>query len=476
MRGSCTESTTLRDKMVFSSLEFVFIFLPIAFIGDRLLSWNIKARNVFLFLISVAFYAWGEPKLVILFLSTIFVNYVSAIFLERVGNWIGTVAIIIDVGILFLFKYYDWICNGLNDVGGFQIPLLQTGLPIGISFYTFQAISYVADVMEGKVKAQRNPVNIGLYIAFFPQLIAGPIVRYTDMEKQIISRKTDFKGFSNGTIRFLTGFSKKVLLADSMGIVVDKAFLLLSEGKLGMPFAWLGAMCYTFQIFLDFSAYSDMAIGLGEMFGFKIPENFNKPYTAVSIRDFWRRWHISLSVWFRDYVYIPLGGNRGTSLRTYLNIAIVWFLTGLWHGANKTFLMWGGAYGILVMAEKSFRVEDKLKGGLISKCYRALTMFCVIILWVIFRAENIWTAFAYIGQMISFKDISVGWHGFVMYFFEMKLELAACVAFSFVVLTENIEHSSIHKRIRAVIVFAAFFISISYLVKGNYSPFLYFNF
>lgn len=461
--------------MIFSSLEFIFAFLPVALIGDFLLQRFIKARNLFLLSMSLFFYAWGEPKLVVLFMITILINWFAGLSMEGCGKWVGILAIVIDIGILLIFKYLNWFINGINEALRLNLVVNELPLPIGISFYTFQAISYISDVMTEKAKPNKNPINVGLYISFFPQLIAGPIVRYTEIEKQLQDRRVTMPSFNNGVMRFLGGFSKKVILADGMAIIVDKAYDLLSTGELGAAFAWLGTIAYTLQIFMDFSAYSDMAIGLGEMFGFTIPENFNKPYLAKSVRDFWRRWHISLSIWFRDYVYIPLGGNKNG--RTYFNLAIVWLLTGLWHGANLTFLTWGGVYGLLVMIEKAFNIEDKTDRSKIWKwLYRIFTLLAVMMLWILFRADNFEAAIKYAKALISLDVENVGIDSPWMYLGEMKYELLTCALLSFVRLPDKIVNSTWFQSSRAVLLLLLFFVSVSYLVKGTFSPFLYFNF
>ena len=330
--------------------------------------------------------------------------------------------------------------------------------------------------MRGKAKAEKNPLNVGLYIAFFPQLIAGPIVRFVDIKEQIRERSVSLEIFSEGTIRFLIGFSKKILLADNVAVIVNKAFELLAAGQLDISFAWLGALSYTFQIYFDFSAYSDMAIGLGKMFGFHIPENFNMPYMANSIRDFWRRWHISLSAWFRDYVYITLGGNRVSKKRTCINVGIVWILTGLWHGADLSFLIWGGVYGILVMIEDVLNIESYVgQKSLFKIVYKIFTFVCVMFLWVVFRADNIGVASQYIVSMFGIGQ-SGGVSNFFMYLSEMKVELAICGVLSFLPIPKEIVQSTGYQSIRPVVAIVLFFISVSYLVKGNFSPFLYFNF
>lgn len=454
--------------MVFSSLIFVFLFLPIVLLSQIIIQ-HTKIRNVILLLASIVFYSWGEPIYVFLFVFTILLNYAMVLIAdisgERKKKIIGAVAIIIDVLILFWFKYSAW-------VGAiFGLSLAQQVLPVGISFYTFQAISYVVDVVFfEKYKAEKNIVNMGLYIAFFPQLIAGPIIRYEQMKEQIRSRTISIACLEQGSFRFILGLCKKVLLADSIAIIVENAFSLGDD--LSMPFAWLGAVAYTFQIYLDFSGYSDMAIGLGKMFGFTIPENFTDPYKASTIRDFWRRWHITLSIWFRDYVYIPLGGSRLGKATTIRNMAIVWMLTGLWHGANWTFIIWGGIYGLLVIIEKEMNVAKRLETmpGFVRVLYRLFTMAAVICLWVIFRAENIHTAGIYLQKMfcLNFQNIDI----FVLYFSEFKWAILGCCLYCFF----PISKIKLDRRIYWPILFVFFIISISYLVKGTYSPFLYFHF
>lgn len=345
--------------MVFSSLIFVFGFLPPLLILSFLFHRWVNVQNIILLFASLLFYTWGEPEHIWLFVSIIFLNWLLAFIAGQNKNLlvrriIGITVIAFDVLIFFWFKYVRWIGSMFGCSIGSNV------LPIGMSFYMFQAISYIADVtLLDKYKAEKNPINVGFYIAFFPQLIAGPIVRYEEIKDQIRSRRMTIDLFEEGSFRFILGFCKKVLLADSMAVIVNKAFL--PETELTSSFAWLGAVAFTFQIFMDFSGYSDMAIGLGAMFGFKIPENFNSPYKAWSIRDFWRRWHITLSVWFRDYVYIPLGGNRKERWKTTFNITVVWLLTGFWHGANFTFVLWGIIYGCLTLLEKALNIDEKRK-------------------------------------------------------------------------------------------------------------------
>ncbi|MBR2706478.1 MAG: MBOAT family protein [Mogibacterium sp.] len=456
--------------MVFSSLVFLFGFLPPCIMIGTLLHRRIDLQNLFLLFVSLLFYAWGEPRRVLLFVITIFLNWSLVILSARADSdkgrkTLGIAAITIDILILFWFKYAGWLGRGIG------LEIGSATLPIGVSFYIFQAISYVADAtLLGKYEAEKSPVNVGLYIAFFPQLIAGPIVRYEEMRDQIRNRRMTLDRFEQGCFRFIFGFCKKVLLADTVAVIANRAFSL--GGDLTSSFAWIGAIAYTFQIFMDFSGYSDMAIGLGAMFGFKIPENFNCPYRASSIRDFWRRWHITLSVWFRDYVYIPLGGSRKGDRRTILNVAVVWLLTGIWHGANWTFILWGVIYGALVLTEKIIDIDRHIRewNSVKRVAYRMFSLLAIMLLWVLFRAENISSAAAYVGSMFKFG--SEGISEAVLYISEMKWSLIGCTVLSVV------PYDKINRK-RTVLwpmILILFLVSVSYLVKGTFSPFLYFNF
>lgn len=470
--------------MVFSSIIFIFGYLPVVLAGSFFLKKKIQIWNLFLFFISLCFYAYGEPHKIVVLLFVIFLNWAAGVLIDRFQNCkkpLLFAAVTADVGILFFFKYYAWIANGLFWRFGLKLPLYgrEIGLPIGISFFIFQAIAYVADVYRGKTKPQKAFHKVGLYISLFPQLIAGPIVRYTDIEKQIDDRKMTADGLSDGLERFFMGMGKKVVLADSMAVIADEAFLMCRNGSLGIFFAWLGALAYTFQIFFDFSGYSDMAIGLGRMLGFTFPENFNYPYKAVFIKDFWRRWHISLSSWFRDYVYIPLGGNRKGKTRTYINLLIVWLLTGLWHGANFTFLLWGGGYAVCILLENLLKAEEriqKVNGRRFLVLYTVITFFIVMLLWVVFRAENVSQAAAYIRAMFDVRQAGESFPKTVLYLSEYKCEIAMCIGLSFIRVPERVAHADAHRIGRTLILWLFFLMSVSYLVKGSYSPFIYFNF
>lgn len=378
--------------MLFSSALFLYYFLPIVlFTYYIILPRQTEILNIFLLIASLCFYAWGEPIFVCLMMFSCFMNWLFALWIDKYRKFaisIITWMLIYNLSILFVFKYLNFTCNILTSFGFYNsIPTII--LPIGISFFTFQAISYVIDVYRKKGEVQKNPLNVALYICLFPQLIAGPIVRYETISKEIKSRHITKNDFTNGVERFIIGLSKKMLLANNMAIIADHIFN-ITWNNLTLPLAWLGAVAYTFQIYFDFSGYSDMAIGLGKMFGFHFLENFNYPYIAKTITDFWRRWHISLSSWFRDYVYIPLGGNRVNTSRLFINLFIVWFLTGLWHGANWTFIIWGLLYFILLCMEKSIHIEKHT--NILTHVY---TLLFVIIGWVIFRSDSIENAYIY---------------------------------------------------------------------------------
>ena len=385
--------------MVFSSLEFLCIFLPAVFLLYTVIP-NLKIRNILLIIASLVFYAYGEIIYVLLMIFSSILNYACARWVardpEKKSKAALIVAVVVNLGILGVFKYTGMIVGTFNAVTGLAVPIPEIALPIGISFFTFQALSYVIDVYRGAVGVQKNYLNILLYISFFPQLIAGPIVKYRDINEQITDRHQDIVKIARGMRRFICGLAKKVLIANTMGAVADIMFA-RELGELSFLSAWLGAIAYLFQIYYDFSGYSDMAIGLGLMFGFEFKENFNYPYSAVSIKDFWRRWHISLSTWFKEYLYIPLGGNRKGKARAALNRLIVFFCTGLWHGASWTFVLWGLWHGLFLLLEEyvpALRKMPKFIGHIYS-------MLVVVLGFVLFRADTIGYGFGYIGRMFS---------------------------------------------------------------------------
>lgn len=466
--------------MLFSSSTFLFMFLPIVtVVYYTVLRKNRTLQNIFLFIVSLLFYAWGEPVFVFVMLLSILANYLFGLFVYRYkeekikSKVILSLTVVFNLGILFVFKYLSFVMENVSNISGLDMNVAIT-LPIGISFFTFQAMSYVIDVYRGEC-VQKNPLNVGLYIAFFPQLIAGPIVRYETVAKQIQNRKETFDDFSSGVCRFIIGLSKKVLIANTMAVVADSAF----DGDIGTisaSFAWLGAIAYSLQIFFDFSGYSDMAIGLGRMFGFKFLENFNYPYISSSISEFWRRWHISLGTWFRDYVYFPLGGSRVNKPRLILNLFVVWFLTGVWHGANWTFILWGLMYFVLLVIEKLTGLHNKNKFIPLKRIY---TLFFVVLGWVLFRADNLSDAFSYIGAMFGSTGIAID-----NYAIFLLRENAICFVFAILISTP-IFRIAYNKWIKdnkvlsvgvAALLLALFTVSVTYIVKGTYNPFIYFNF
>lgn len=346
--------------MVFSSLTFLCIFLPVVLALYYLLP-TLRIRNVLLIAVSLLFYAYGEPVYVLLMIASIIINYIFGRLLgtenKKKRQWILAIAVVINIGLLVVFKYLDMMVQTVNQLCGSEIPLVGLALPIGISFFTFQALSYVIDVYRREVEPQKNLWNVMLYISFFPQLIAGPIVKYHDIQEQIDNRNTDVKEIAEGLRRFIIGLSKKVLISNTMAVTADALFA-AGAGELNILSAWIAAIAYMLQIYFDSSGYSDMAIGLGHMFGFRFLENFRYPYISANIQEFWRRWHISLSTWFKEYLYIPLGGNRKGKARTCLNKMIVFFSTGLWHGANWTFVLWGLWHGVFLLFEQVCPVKN----------------------------------------------------------------------------------------------------------------------
>lgn len=466
--------------MVFSSSIFLFLFLPCVLFGYYVLfARSRKLQNIFLLIFSLIFYAWGEPSFVLIMLISIIINWYFGIIIDknRNNNFKARSIIIIMISfnliIMFIFKYLMFTLNTINSVFAANINVPKIALPIGISFFTFQAISYVIDVYRQHGKVQKNPLNVGLYIAFFPQLIAGPIVRYETIADQIINRRESIEGFAYGIKRFIIGMGKKVIIANNLAMVAEKSFKM--NGNLSVSMAWLGAVAYTFQILYDFSGYSDMAIGLGEMFGFKFLENFNYPYISKSISEFWRRWHISLGSWFRDYVYFPLGGSRvNTKTRLVFNLFVVWLLTGIWHGANWTFIVWGLMYFILIAIEKLTKLDKNI--GWIGHIY---TLFFVILGWVIFNSNSITSAFAYIGVMFGKSSVGIidgisrlYIHDYFIYFI-----LGTIFAIPlFDSIKRKIKGTRVEMILEIIILGLIILISTLCIVGNSYNPFIYFNF
>lgn len=469
--------------MVFSSLIFLTVFLPtVLFFYYTVFRRNRTIQNIFLLIASLGFYGYGEPKFVFVLISSCLVNWILGLIIDKFKynklycKLIIAITIVYNLSIIFVFKYLMFTMQNINSVFGTELSIPEITLPIGISFFTFQAISYVIDVYRGHGKAQKNPFNVALYISFFPQLVAGPIVRYETVSEQIENRQESFALFSSGVNRFIVGFLKKVLIANNVAIVANIAYGAQVQGNLSMSMAWLGAIAYTLQIYFDFSGYSDMAIGLGKMFGFKFKENFNYPYISQSTTEFWRRWHISLGTWFRDYVYIPLGGSHYGKARMYLNTFIVWALTGLWHGANWTFIIWGLIFFVSISLEKQFKL-DKMEGHTVLR--RFYTMLLVILGWVLFRSPSIDIALDYI------KTMFFGFGNIVDYEFRNSINEYIYFIIIGIVFSTPIAKKLSKVRLRRVISlqilltiaeFILFILAISYLVKGSYNPFIYFNF
>lgn len=473
--------------MLFSSTFFLYVFLPLVLVVYYGICKTQTARNKFLLVASLLFYAWGEPKFVLVMLVSILANYYFGLCVDRTRNTPQvklylTTMIVFNLGVMAIFKYLGFAVQSINDIGNLSLTVPQIALPIGISFFTFQSISYVIDVYRGHGKVLKNPLDVGLYIALFPQLIAGPIVRYETIAGEIHGRRENEKDFAEGIVRFIIGLSKKVILSNQVALIADKAYALQGAGNLTVGFAWLGAISYMLQIYFDFGGYSDMAIGLGKMFGFHFNENFNFPYIAKSVSDFWRRWHISLSTWFRDYVYIPLGGNRVSKLKHVRNIFVVWLLTGIWHGANWTFMAWGVYFGIILIIEKFTGLDKFLaKSKVIGHVY---TLFLVLISWVLFRANSISDAISYIGCMFGINDTALSNDLTHLYFVEnlsiLIIGWITCIPLGkgAKVLYRKASNTmqNILKVIGMILLGILFFISVSYLVKGTYNPFIYFNF
>ena len=385
--------------MVFSSVVFLFAFLPVVFLVYRLLP-TLKWKNLFLVAASLVFYAYGEPVYVLLMLFSSAMNYALGLFAAEDGRWRKaalSLAVVLNLSFLCVFKYTGFILENVNALLDISLPLPAIVMPIGISFFTFQALSYVIDVYRGDVRPQKDYGKVLLYISFFPQLIAGPIVKYHDIEREIEERQQTSEGVARGIRRFIIGLSKKVLVSNTMGLAADYVFGLPAAG-LNIASAWIGALSYALQIYFDFSGYSDMAIGLGEMFGFHFRENFQYPYYGDSVQDFWRRWHISLSTWFKEYLYIPLGGNRKGKVRTYINKIIVFFCTGLWHGAQWTFVLWGLIHGAFLILEDTILPVKKCRVRWLRQFY---TVLVAVLAFVIFRAEDMGQAGLMFGMMFT---------------------------------------------------------------------------
>lgn len=469
--------------MLFPSEVFLFVFLPVVLGVYYLLLRKTKhLKNIFLLAASLFFYAWGEPQHVWLMVGVILFNWFFGILVDKVRDHkvpvriLMTVMVLTNVGILGWYKYSEFVMLQVNRFLHTEFTVPDVTLPIGISFFTFQAMSYVIDVYRGHGKVQKNPLQVGLYISLFPQLIAGPIVRYETIADQIENRVENLADFNAGVTRFCIGLGKKVLIANNMALIADNAFGLIinNEFQASVGMAWLGAIAYTLQIFFDFSGYSDMAIGLGQMFGFHFEENFKYPYISATVSEFWRRWHISLQTWFRDYVYFPLGGSRVSKPRLVLNLFVVWALTGIWHGANWTFLAWGLLYFVLLTFEKL--------SGLGKKNYwwgHIYTMVFVIIGWVIFRSTGMGTAMLYIKAMFGigakgFMDKAV-WAYIAQNWIWFVFALIGCAPIM-PRIDEKLGKYKAWNIVYAVGIVVILVVSVSFISNNAYNPFIYFNF
>ncbi len=462
--------------MVFSSAIFLFGFLPIVLFAYYAIS-SLRYKNLLLLIASLFFYSWGEPVNVFVMLLSIVVNWGLAILIQKyqnknlTQNVLFILSICFNLGLLFYFKYIDFFIENFNSLFLSNIAKTGVALPIGISFFTFQALSYTIDVKRNRIPVQRNLLNLGLYISFFPQLIAGPIVRYIDIKEQIQKRSFDFQKFNEGCLRFMTGFSKKILIADQLAPYIGKIFALHG---ISAPSAWLGAITFSLQIYFDFSGYSDMAIGLGKMFGFDFLENFNYPYISKSAKEFWRRWHISLSQWFRDYIYIPLGGSKVGKHRLIANLFVVWFLTGFWHGASWNFIFWGLYYFTFLVLERSFW------GRILEKTSRTIqhiyTILVFLIGWIFFREDSLKDAFYYIQNLFTINENV--WIDFI-YFIDEKMIFCTLVGILFSTPIVPLVKKKFGKKAEITftgLTYTTFLIAITFLLGAGFSPFLYFRF
>lgn len=464
--------------MVFSSLVFMFAYLPITLLAYYLVPR--QGRNIFLFIVNLIFYGWGEPKLVLLMVFNIFFNYIGGWLVDKYRadakkkKLFLILTCVLDIGILAVFKYTGMITETLNMLPFLNIPELQISLPIGISFYTFQTMSYVIDVYRDDAPVSKNFINFGTYVALFPQLIAGPIVRYRDVAEQLVNRRETLEMFTKGVKLFMVGLAKKVIIANTMGTLTTNIFATTDEN--GVVGTWVGMIAYTFQIYFDFSGYSDMACGLGNMMGFEFLKNFNYPYIAKSITDFWRRWHISLSTWFKEYVYIPLGGNRKGVKRQILNILIVWGLTGLWHGAAYNFVLWGLYYGLLLILEKF--VLKKFLDRLPSFVQHIYTLFIIIIGWGLFYFTDVGQLGEFMVDLFNFGNGICGDQAFNLIMSNLPMLIIAAVASTplATMLYTHFEHTRFMWIPETLYCMGVLAVSTASLVNQSYNPFLYFRF
>lgn len=468
--------------MLFSSMTFLFVFMPLVmavyFLSKK------EIRNYVLLIASIIFYAWGEPRYLAIMIITILVNYAGAILLDkhyssRQRLWIVSLTIVLDLSFLFYFKYFNFVVDNINGVLATDFQLLDVIMPIGISFYTFQAMSYLIDVYRREVPAQKDVYKLALYIVLFPQLVAGPIVKYHDVCEQIDNRTIEFKNVIIGFKRFITGLAKKVLIANTLAEVVDKIFAQTPE-NLTTGVSWLGAVAYCLQLYYDFSGYSDMAIGLGLMFGFRFLENFNYPYISKSITEFWRRWHISLATWFKLYLYIPLGGNRKGAVRTYWNLFAVFLVTGIWHGAAWSYVAWGIWNGIFIVIERFFGLDkDKNDRWYVSAAKHVYAFFAIVWGMIIFRAESLSYAYEYICRMLHIDvtkhlpdyDYGVNNKFSIMLIVGLICAMPVCRNLIYIKYEHKVQRTLVN-----IWLFLLFFWSTISLAASTYNPFIYFRF
>lgn len=456
--------------MVFSSLIFIFRFLPIFLISYFFTP--SKYKNLSLLIFSLIFYTFGEPKYFPLMIASIIVDFIISIKIENNFDnrmkckFLLILSIVFNIGMLFFFKYSNFFIDNINLLFNTSINNIKVTLPLGISFYTFQTLSYTIDVYMGKFKAERNIIYFGAFVSLFPQLIAGPIVKYSDINKEIKVRSVSISNLEEGLEEFIIGLSKKVLIANNIGMLWNEISNKNIE-SISTPLAWLSILAFAFQIYFDFSGYSSMAIGLGKILGFNFPTNFNFPYISRSISEFWRRWHITLGSWLKEYIYIPLGGNRVSKKRLFFNLILLWFLTGFWHGAEYNFILWGVYFFIFIYIEKLFLSKILDKYIIFSHIY---TVFILLMGWCIFAITDLNTLRLYIGKLFTF-DLTLD---YIFYLRNYLIIFIICIVSS----TPLIEklYNKINKSIRMVLIFILFLLSIAYLVDSSYNPFLYFRF
>ena len=467
--------------MLFSSLTFLFAFLPCIILAYFLIK-NRTYRNCILLFFSLGFYAWGEPIYIILMLFSLISNYITALVMDKykhnpkMHKAVFIFGILLNLGLLGYFKYSNFFIGNINSVFNLSIEFLKISLPIGISFYTFQILSYFIDVYQGKVKVQKSFLILSTYVALFPQLIAGPIVRYQTVEEDLLSRKENIDDFAQGIRRFIMGLGKKIIISNQAALIADTIFA-TNMNDLGFSLAWVGIIAYTLQIYFDFSGYSDMAIGLGKMFGFRFLENFNYPYIATSITDFWRRWHISLSSWFKDYVYIPLGGNRVSKKRWLINIFIVWLLTGMWHGATWNFIIWGLYFGVILVLEKLFIGKYLKKSPKVVQHIYALLFICIG--WVIFRSVSVDQILLYLKAMFGlngFNSIKVFYNLSIAHLWPYLVIGIVASTPIFKKMFDKMNSKLISGIVFDLFLFLVFFICVMFLVNNSFNPFIYWQF